>query len=230
MSWALSDNETYPWKVQENFPSFEVLNYGTAGYGTYQSLLTLEKMLPLIKNPILIVYGFIQLHEIRNVASADWLVLLSRYSYRGHINVPYVTMDWNDHLHYHQPEGYSSWPFREHLVIVTKVEKLLTKLRTYRRTKQARPVTQKLLLQMNKVALNNQANFTVAIFRIKKDVKTSYVRFAQRNDIFIVDCAYPISEEMQVKGEGHPNGRMNSKWAACITEFISSHGLTHRRV
>ena len=227
--WAISDNETFPWKVQENFPSFEVLNFGTGGYGTYQSLMTLEQIMPFTEDPILIVYGFNQFHEMRNVAPADWLAALSFYSHRGHVFVPYVTLDWDGNLQRHQPERYSSWPFREKVVIITKAENLAARLTTFWRKTQARPVTQKLLLQMQNLSFKNHAKFLVVILCCEEDEKTSYVRFAERNDILIVDCAYPINEEMKVKGEGHPNGKMNSKWAACITESIRNHGLTNRR-
>src|SRR5262249_12408647 len=44
--WAISDQETFPWGVQEHFPAARVLNAGTAGYGTYQSLLGLSEPSP----------------------------------------------------------------------------------------------------------------------------------------------------------------------------------------
>jgi hypothetical protein len=31
-----------------------------------------------------------------------------------------------------------------------------------------------------------------------------------------VDCAFPLPAAMQVPGDGHPNGRMNARWADCI--------------
>jgi lysophospholipase L1-like esterase len=40
--WAVSDEETYAWKLQERFPTARFVNYGTAGYSTYQSLLRLK--------------------------------------------------------------------------------------------------------------------------------------------------------------------------------------------
>ena len=79
---AISDNETYPWKLQTMFPSFNIMNYGTAGYGGYQSLLVMERELPRLKSPAFVIYGFFQHHEERNVAPSEWLEMLSRYSYR----------------------------------------------------------------------------------------------------------------------------------------------------
>ena len=56
--WAISDDETFAWKLQERFPNLEVKNYGTGGYGTYQALLTMRRVLPQQESPKLVVYGF----------------------------------------------------------------------------------------------------------------------------------------------------------------------------
>ena len=41
--WAISDRETYAWKLQLRYPKLRVRNHGTGGFGTYQSLLVLEE-------------------------------------------------------------------------------------------------------------------------------------------------------------------------------------------
>ncbi len=41
--YGLSDEETWPWLLQERLPCSRVLNYGAPGYGTYQCLLMLEE-------------------------------------------------------------------------------------------------------------------------------------------------------------------------------------------
>src|SRR5262245_31929003 len=66
--WALTDEETYPWRLQAEFPDYEILNFGTAGYGTYQSLLALESYLARAEtNPALVIYALIEHHEVRNI-------------------------------------------------------------------------------------------------------------------------------------------------------------------
>ncbi len=42
--WAVSDQDTFAWKLQDRFADYDVLNLGTAGYGTYQSLLLIEDL------------------------------------------------------------------------------------------------------------------------------------------------------------------------------------------
>ncbi len=38
--------------------------------------------------------------------------------------------------------------------------------------------------------------------------------------IRVIDCTYPITREMKVEGEGHPNGQMNTRWAKCIADGL----------
>ena len=111
--WAIRDEETFPWKLQERFPSLNVMNYGTAAYGSYQSLLVLENELPRMKSPAIVLYGFIEHHVIRNSAGILWLKGLSRYSRRGIVSVPYATLNRDRELVRHPPEAYagrSFWP------------------------------------------------------------------------------------------------------------------------
>lgn len=221
--FAISDYETYPWKVQKHFPSFEVLNYGTAGHGTYQSLLTLEQNLPVLHDPKIVLYGFIPHHEVRNVAPATWLAGLFKWSSRAHIFLPYATVDNNNALIRHQPEAYIALPFREKLAIISLVERTIMNAKTYRRYDQKRLVTESILLQMQKLTVRHGARFLVVILKASQKTKTHYKRFLESNGTMTIDCAYPIGEKMRVKGEGHPNGDMNSKWASCIVDFMYEH-------
>ena len=50
--------------------------------------------------------------------------------------------------------------------------------------------------------------------------RTRYARFLHNNGIDMVDCFIPITSEMQVRGEGHPNGKINAMWADCIAERV----------
>ena len=221
--WALSDRETFPWKVQQKLPSFEVLNFGTNGYGTYQSLLLLERVLPAIPDPRIVIYGFIDHHEDRNVATGDWLELLASYARRGHVYVPSVTADEEGRLHRHPPERYQPLPFREHLALVALAEKALAKIRTQGRAKQGRIVTQQLMLEMRTLSSAQGADFAVALFDYSDEAKASYMDFLSKNGIGVIDCYVPRREDFVVPGEGHPNGKLNSLWAECITDYLLRH-------
>ena len=150
--WAVSDSETFACKLQQKFPSLKVVNYGTGAYGSYQSLLVLEQELQRMTSPKFVIYGFINGHESRNVAPADQLLSLSKYSKSGHVAVPFATLDKNNRIVRHPPEAHLSLPFRESLAMIHIIERFYMKIKTWKRLKQKRMVTEAILLQMDKVS------------------------------------------------------------------------------
>jgi hypothetical protein len=220
--WAISDSETYTWKLQEKFPFFQVLNYGTGGYGSYQSLLVLERELPHLARPRFVLYGFNEFHEARNVAPGWLLANFASYSHRAHVYVPFTTYDSRNGMLRHPPERYLSLPFRESSALVTFIEKSYMDFTTRERALQKMVVTKQILLQMNKVCSEHQAIFVVILLSVSDQTKEHYVKFLSENNIQVIDCVYDLTKEMKVPGEGHPNGYMNTLWAECISEALAN--------
>ncbi|MHB8846162.1 MAG: hypothetical protein ACYC7L_15630 [Nitrospirota bacterium] len=221
MGWAINDEDTFPWKLQTRHPSYEVLNYGVAGYGTYQSLLILERELPELRDPKIVVYGFIENHEERNVATANWMEWLSSYSHRHQLDFPFVTVDKNGKLRRHRPVNYPRLPFRENMAIVALLEKALGKFEARGRDAQGREATQQLILEMKAVSARNGAEFVLALLDYSEAAKAGYMEFARKNTIRVADCEIPeYVDDLAVPGEGHPNGKANTLWAQCISEFL----------
>jgi len=223
--WAISDWETYPWKLQEHYPTIEVLNYGTGGYGTYQSLLVLEQELPRLERPALVIYGFFAHHEVRNVADDEWLRILSSYSRRAHVAVPYGTVDGEGRLIRHAPEQYLQLPFRERLATVAYIEKMYMRVTAHQRGEHKRIVTELILREMSRLCARYGATFMVAMLNAEDDTYPHYKAFLETIHVPVIDCNYPLTEEMRVQGEGHPNGRMNTLWADCIQKSLDSSAL-----
>jgi len=219
--WAISDSETYAWKLQKKFPFFHILNYGTGGYGSYQSLLMLERELPSLGHPKFVLYGFIEHSEVRNAAPAWWLELLSRYSRRSHVNVPFATFDAEKGMLRHPPERYVSLPFRESSAVVTLVENSYMRLKTRKRFVNKRLITEQILLSMNRVSKENNAIFVTVLLDGDRNFKEHYIKFLSENNIQVIDCIYEITNEMRVPGEGHPNDKMNTLWAKCISDALN---------
>ena len=215
--WAVSDSETYAWKLQETLPRRLVLNYGTAGYGTYQSLLVLERELPRLRQPV-VLYGFNEFHEPRNVAAASWLASLARFARRSQVDVPFATLSPDRKLVRHLPERYPSVPYRESLALMAFLENTYMTVKTRSRVSEKRLVTKKLILEMDRISRAQGAKFAVVLLYLFD--KPGYAAFFDKNNITYIDCAYEIKEEMKVRGEGHPNGEMHSLWARCISQAL----------
>jgi len=219
---AISDSETYAWKLQEKVPYLQVLNYGTSAYGTYQSLLMLERELPCMVQPKFVLYGFIGHHEVRNAAPSSWLGFLSKYSRRGHVAVPFTTFDTQKGILRHSPQSYSSWPFREASAVVTVLEEFYMHLKTRSRLLNMRLITEKLLVAMNRVSKEYHAVFVTVLLSSDKNTKEHYIKFLNENHIQVIDCSYEMTDDMRVPGEGHPNAKMNGLWAQCISNKLNN--------
>ncbi len=221
--WAISDNQTFAWKLQQEFPSIEFLNYGTGGYGTYQSLLILEKVFAGQSTPpAMVLYAFCDFHEGRNVATSQWLINLRKSSKRGHVYLPYCTLDRNKKLVRHLPEAYPFWPLEKSLFTVNFLHEHYMTLKTRRRIKQKSEVTKKLLLEMNNLCKKNKSQLVVLLIQCNEDSKSKYKKFLLENNMDYIVCTdFDISSsEAMVHNDGHPSETVNSFWMSRIEDFI----------
>jgi len=227
--FAISDRETFSWKLQERFPSMRVRNYGHGGYGTYQSLLLLEQVLSQRPAPVMAVYGFFEGHEIRNVATADWLEMLSMTARRhSTISVPYATLRGDGVVVRHRPESYPLWPLRERSATITFLQHGYARLLARHRTSQRAAVTKQLLLEMQAACEASGTDFVVVFLYINAENKARYSELLSNHEVAFADCARPLLPAFQVPVDGHPNEKLNAVWADCIAEVIS--GRLERRV
>jgi hypothetical protein len=217
---AIPDEETLAWKIQERFPTWRVRNLGTGAYGTYQSLLMLQRAFREPDPPKLAFYGFDEGHEGRNVAHPLWLQMLSMCSRRGMVEMPYCTLDGGGKLLHHTPKGYPTWPLRGQLASVALLQDAYAHFAARDRPAQARPVTEQLLVEMDRLAKQHGAHFCAVLLDFSPEGKAHYTKFFAEHGIDFVDCAFPLTKALQVPGEGHPNGAMNSRWAECVAAKI----------
>lgn len=217
--WAVSDAETFAWKLQERFPERDLANLGTAGYGTYQALLSLERHLSVSSSPLeLVVYGFIEHHEIRNVAPGGWIRRLATASAADRLAVPFATLDERGRLVRHVPEAYPDWFFDDQLASVAFLEARLVDWRAGERGREARAVTERVLEELRDASRARGAPLLVAILEARPEARRHYRRWLAANGIAVVDCAHPRSLDRHalVPGYGHPGRGIHADWARCI--------------
>jgi hypothetical protein len=72
--FGVDDTDTFAWKLQERFPEFDVRNFGTPGYGTYQSLLRFRRFLrDGHAAPAAVIFGFADFHGARDRATRGFM-------------------------------------------------------------------------------------------------------------------------------------------------------------
>ncbi len=222
--WAVTDSKTCGDRLQVAFPSTEILNLGTGAYGTYQSLLVLERYLAESNaSPSLVIYGFGYFHESRNVAAYEWVKALSMLSQLGAVAVPYVSFDSRGGLERNPPASYPDWPLKRQLALIALLQDGYAKLQSRSRSTNATRATQLLIAEMAKTARESGADFLVAFFAAgSSQLKQNYVNFMEREQIWNTDCSLPGhgSVRYTVPGYDHPNALTNSDWASCLERTI----------
>ena len=228
LGWGVSDENTFSSKLQKKYTNFKVHNFGQGGYGSIQSLLLLEEQIPKMKSPKLVIYGFIEHHEYRNVARGQWLYTLAKYSRRGAVKTPYGSVGKNNKLIIHPPIGSINLPLREVSSLVTLFEKAYMKQRTKKgfprdsqRKKQQKLVTEKAVLQMKEISNKFDADFILVILDwSNRYTKDHYESFLKKNEIKFVNCAIPLVDEMILFDESHPSEKAHTYYNECLTDYI----------
>lgn len=218
--WAISDSDTFAWKLQQRFPSLAMLNFGVGGYGTYQSLLRLEQSLPDLGGKKIVIYGFIEHHEVRNIASTDWLEALARFSEQP-IHLPYVTVNTEHRLDRHPLTSYPTWPLRQHSALVSLAQKAYESSRSGTRAAQKTEATKLLMANMDQLVRQNGGQLLVVFLAGSAEKLADYQGYLDEQGVRTANCVFPMTADKVVKGEGHPNGAMNSQWAECLSNPLA---------
>ena len=213
---AVDDKETFSFYLQNKLTDYKVKNYGVGGYGTYQSYLLLKDLLKNENNIKHIIYFFIEPHEIRNVGDASWLNILTRFSKRKHVHLPYAQLDKHDNLVEYLPVKYIELPFRKYSALITRVEKKIMRIKLYSKYKDETKIAQKIILKMKEISKKNGSKFLFINLYSDKNKLKSYFEFSKKNKVTFVDCEHPLIEGFRVQNDGHPNAKSHKLYSDCI--------------
>ncbi|MEI8012978.1 MAG: hypothetical protein WCI27_10975 [Candidatus Omnitrophota bacterium] len=234
--WALRDEDTMAWKLQERFPEVEFLNYGTCGYGTYQSLLLLEEYLKdCPRPPAVVVYGLCDFHRDRNVAHLDFLRIVARCGQGlDRAQLPYCFIDKQGVLKRHSPVGYPVFWGDKYSVALDYVHYNFLKLFNRERARDMDVVTRKLLIEIDMLCKRKGSRFAVCLLRnnvldanfnvVRTSIPGVDKQFFREHDIDLIDCGLPEKQSFRliVKGEIHPSAMVNTYWAERVADYLKT--------
>jgi hypothetical protein len=58
----------------------------------------------------------------------------------------------------------------------------------------------------------------------RRAARETYAGFFPTKRIRWLDCSVPLDRSLIVIGEGHPNGKVNTLWANCLSRFLDGPG------
>jgi hypothetical protein len=224
--YGVADDEPYPHVINNGLANAEVLNFGTGGYGTYQSLLRIRSYFrsPHAATP-LVIYGFSGHHMTRNIATVDWVSALTTAD--GHFLVPPNVRRAGDQLIEFAGGPVELWPLEGRSALVALIHRVvLTRMRRAGFGEHLE-VLEHLLRQMKNTVGANQASLLVVGLAAVPDYTVELMR---REGIDYVSCQHPDfpHPDFQVGGVGHPNGRMHAWVAKCLLEVLAQRGFAER--
>jgi len=168
----------------------------------------------------MVLYGFIEHHEDRNVATDIWMETLAEYSKRAHVFVPYVTLGPGANLLRHAPERYAPWLWADRFALVNAFEQVQARLMTRGRRATKREVTERLFSSMDELCRARHTRLIVTLLALTDGAKRDYLDYCRNRNIECIDCSHPLTPEMLVPGDNHPNPKMHEIWAECIARAV----------
>lgn len=220
--WGVADEETFPARLQQKHPDWHVMNLGVPAYGGYQSLLRLEQLLASGVKPKRVLYGYMQGHDMRNIAHPAWTFLIEKYSTQGMVAVPYASLDGDHTLVRHSPERYPAWPLRSVLALVPKMELAWASFTRRDRIQKSTAISDAIVLEMARLCRQQGIEFAVVLLQANPHWKDHFARLLGSRDIRLIDCDIQPAPDLLVPVDGHPNARAHSMYAACIEKALTA--------
>lgn len=228
--YAVVDEETFAYRLSEMNQKWDVENFGTGGYGAYQSLLRMRNVFSeKTYSPKLVVYGYVDFHAYRDVAGYAWVKTLRNM--KGEFFAPPSVIVEQGHLVEYPMTTFPRWPGETKYALVALAKNATLRLLFLRREGYEEEATKLLLTEMRNLAVENGARFVVMEL---KTPPTSIQEYMDAHAIDSVDClkfdptVRLTSPNYQVGGAGHPNDKVHKSWAACIDHWMADHELPTR--
>lgn len=127
--WLVEGNEAFPGLVQRALPDVRVVNFGTPGYGTLQSLLQFEAALEAGETPDVVVLAYASFHDLRNTGVRRLRKTRVLRETAGEILLPRARIDDGGALHIdHVALDYRPFPLMRLSALSHFLEQLLNQL------------------------------------------------------------------------------------------------------
>jgi hypothetical protein len=212
---GLADHETYPWRLQEQLPDLEVVNFGMGGYGTVHSFLQFREALKET-TPKVAVLAFASLHDIRNTFLRVRRKQVVPYSRLGPFVQPFARLDAEGNLVFELARTeYREFPGMRHSALIHSIEQAYNELQL--EMYDSRAVSEALVLEMARLAQEHGTIFIVAGIWDAE----SMLDFASEHDIANLDISLPqLPQYILSMRDRHPNARAAKIYATRLHQFM----------
>lgn len=223
--WSLNDSETYAWLLQEQFPEYEVVNFGVNGYGTIHSLIQLKEALKRRCPPAVVIVAYASFHDDRNTFLRDRRKAIVPWNKLGPLVQPYARLDRQGGLVYSFAQvEYWEFPFMRSSALMHFLEQKYNQLQD--RLCPSHKVSKALLLEFSDLSREYKFNLVVAgiaDYFLTKEMMT----YLNKKGINQVDISVSSSDDKykNLPHDDHPNALANRLFADKLKSYLMERHL-----
>jgi len=221
--WSLNDHETYAWKLQEDFPDFEVVNFGVGAYSTVQSVLQFQSAArKREKKPALVVLAYASMHDERNTSLRSWRKMLVTYDGRNELLLhPYARFGENQKIEFkYRKQEFNEFPLSRRSALMHFLEDVYIQWEA--RTQKSQNVSKAMVVSMARFCEKNNIPFVLA--GIDSDRGTREVLlFCRKMNIPAVDISVNLFRPgyRNLPHDTHPSALANKFYAEKLGAYLN---------
>ena len=131
--------------------------------------------------------------------------------------LPYCSLDDEGALVRHPPTFYPQTPLRDHSAFVTLLEHGVMMRWSQRREAEQDHITELILAELQALCERHGSELIVALLQDGERGTETWDKTAlEANGIPYADCRVPLTPELRVPVDSHPNVKVQRMWADCL--------------
>ena len=213
---TINDSETFAWLLQEAYPQYEIVNFGTNGYGTLHSYLQFKQRLQVGRRPALVVLVYAIWHDERNTFLRKRQKSVAPSNVLGVQDQPAARLVGDSLVISKRLIGYKPWPLMNRLAAVHMLETRYNEIED--RIRRSHEVTKAIWKRFSELAKQNGAQFLVGSLGDPAPIAGELQALGIRATDMWVDIDRPGYNNRP--HDGHPSPRANIEYARKLKRGI----------
>jgi hypothetical protein len=223
--WAVNDEESYPWLLQERFPEYEMVNFGVSGYGLIHSLIQLREALQNRVPPKLVILTYASWMDIRNTLIRERRKMLTANNHSGQLNQLYARLNDDSSLEILMAQAdYKEFPLMRYSALVHAIEESYNHYEE--RNSGGHELTQAILQEIIELCRNFSVELILA--NLTHDPQTFDTgEYCRREGVKVVDIYVDtkIKENNSLPFDSHPSAAAHRQYARKLGSFLQGNVL-----
>jgi hypothetical protein len=210
--WAIDDEASFPWQLQELLPELRIESLAVPGYGTLHGLVELRRRVAAGERPAVVVVAYISFHDERNTFVRSRRKRVAPFNSLGPLVQPYARLKGDELVIAMAEVEYREWPGMRGSALVHFAEDRWNAIEAGRA--RSGQVTLAILEEIGRVARSVDARVLVAT--LVADARAAEVRrFARAQGFALLEADVDLSRPgfRNTPHDSHPSPRAASEYA-----------------